>query len=243
MREPQSVEGRRAATRAIPRGEARIEHLYEVGVFLFLIVPSMILGLFVVQQNLGFTIVALSTIFRDLALVALIAFFLWRNAEPVASIGWNPRDAAGEIGLGIILFIPTFAAMDLLELGLRSLGLSGTPASAQNLLVPAGPFQVALAVVLVTVVAIAEETIFRGYLILRFENLFRDAAAAVVLSAFVFSLGHGYEGEAGVITVGVMGLIFALVYLWRRSLVAPMTMHFMQDFLAIVLLPLLHILR
>ncbi len=38
---------------------------------------------------------------------------------------------------------------------------------------------------------------------------------------------------------GVMGLAFALVYLWRRSLVAPMVMHFLQDFIGIVLLPLL----
>jgi membrane protease YdiL (CAAX protease family) len=29
------------------------------------------------------------------------------------------------------------------------------------------------------------------------------------------------------------------VYLWRGSLVAPIVMHFLQDFLAIVLLPIL----
>jgi membrane protease YdiL (CAAX protease family) len=39
--------------------------------------------------------------------------------------------------------------------------------------------------------------------------------------------------------VGVMGVVFAVVYLWRGSLVAPMVMHFLQDFLAIVVLPLL----
>jgi membrane protease YdiL (CAAX protease family) len=57
----------------------------------------------------------------------------------------------------------------------------------------------------------------------------------------IFSLGHGYEGSAGVITVGFMGLVFALVYLWRGSLVAPMVMHFLQDFIGIVLSPLLGI--
>jgi membrane protease YdiL (CAAX protease family) len=61
----------------------------------------------------------------------------------------------------------------------------------------------------------------------------------VILSAGIFSLGHGYEGTAGVATVGLMGLIFALVYIWRKSLVAPMIMHFLQDFLVIVLLPVL----
>lgn len=63
--------------------------------------------------------------------------------------------------------------------------------------------------------------------------------AALLLSAVVFSLGHGYEGTAGLVTVGFMGLIFALVFKWRGSLVASMVMHFLQDFTVIVLLPLL----
>jgi membrane protease YdiL (CAAX protease family) len=41
--------------------------------------------------------------------------------------------------------------------------------------------------------------------------------------------------------VGVMGLLFALVYVWRQSLVAPMAMHFLQDFISIVLLPVVGI--
>ncbi|MEJ2422781.1 MAG: hypothetical protein P8018_13955 [Acidobacteriota bacterium] len=36
-----------------------------------------------------------------------------------------------------------------------------------------------------------------------------------------------------------LGLVYAVVYVWRKSLVAPMVMHFLQDFGAIVLLPLL----
>jgi uncharacterized protein len=86
---------------------------------------------------------------------------------------------------------------------------------------------------------VSEEIIFRGYLLLRFSHLLRGLGGAAVLSAAIFSIGHGYEGAAGVVTVGVTGLMFALVYLWRRSLVAPIVMHFLLDFLAIVLVPLL----
>lgn len=63
----------------------------------------------------------------------------------------------------------------------------------------------------------------------------------MLISVAVFSLGHGYEGSAGLITVAFLGLVFALVFLWRRSLVAAMTMHFLQDFLGIVLAPLLNL--
>lgn len=61
----------------------------------------------------------------------------------------------------------------------------------------------------------------------------------MILSSIIFSLGHGYEGTAGVVTVGFMGLFFALVYLSRKSLVAPIVLHFLQDFTGIVLIPLL----
>jgi membrane protease YdiL (CAAX protease family) len=102
-----------------------------------------------------------------------------------------------------------------------------------------GTAEFLLAFVLVVIVALAEETIFRGYLILRFKAVTSNPVSAVLLSAAIFSLGHGYEGSAGVVTVGVMGLAFAFVYLWRQSLVAPMVMHFLQDFIGIVIMPLL----
>ncbi len=60
----------------------RREQVLEVGVFLVLIVPSMALSLFAVRQGqLGFTLAASAIMLRDLALVCLILFFLWRNGD------------------------------------------------------------------------------------------------------------------------------------------------------------------
>lgn len=219
---------------------ARTEQLFEVSVFLFLIVPSMVLSFLAIKQgNLGFTITAVATILRDLALVSLILFFLWRNGEAVTQIGWTLRNSWRDIALGIALFVPVFLGANFLDGLLQAAGFSA-PSTPQPAFVTArGPLEFILAVALVIVVAVAEETIFRGYLILRFRDLTSSATVAVVLSAVVFSLGHGYEGTSGVITVGTMGVVFAVVYLWRKSLVAPITMHFLQDFVGIVVLPLL----
>ncbi len=101
---------------------------------------------------------------------------------------------------------------------------------------PHGLGQFVLAGLLVVVVAISEETIFRGYLLLRLTAVSGSVVFAVILSSLIFSMGHGYEGVAGVATTAVMGLILAVVYLWRGSLAAPMAMHFLQDFVAIVVL-------
>jgi membrane protease YdiL (CAAX protease family) len=217
----------------------RKERLLELAVFLFLIVPSMALSFFVVRQGaISFDLVAVSVILRDLALLSLVLFFLRRNSEPVERIGWKFADLRREVLLGIALFVPFFFGAGLLETALLSLGFSAPSTPLPSLQAAGGTGQTLLGVVLVAVVAATEESIFRGYLILRFKNLAGSSFAAVVLSAVIFSIGHGYEGSAGVITVGFMGLVFAIVYLWRMSLVAPIVMHFLQDFIGIVLTPL-----
>ncbi len=92
---------------------------------------------------------------------------------------------------------------------------------------------------LVAVVAFAEETIFRGYLLYRFTAIFKSTLGAVVMSSVVFSLGHGNEGVSSMLVTFAMGLLLSLVYLWKGSLVAPMVIHFLQNFLGLVLLPAL----
>ena len=214
------------------------EQFFEVAVFLFLIVPSMVLSFFAVKQgSLSFLLVASSTILRDLALVSLIFFFLWHNGESIGRIGWTPKNIGKEIALGIALFIPFLIVNNLLDQGLQAVGFSAPSTPVPSYLTTRDMSQVLLACILVAVVALAEETIFRGYLILRLKAVTGSRLAATLLSAAIFSLGHGYEGSAGVITVGVMGLVLAFVYMWRQSLVAPIVMHFLQDFIGIVLLP------
>jgi uncharacterized protein len=222
-----------------PPPNLRKRHLLEVLVFLFLIVPSLVLSFLAPQQlKAGFNLVAWGTILRDLSLVCLLAYLLWRDGEPMARLGWHARDLSKEVAIGLLLFFPLLAGTSFLEQYLRTIGFSGQPKSLGGFLTPQTAPQFALAFLLVLVVAVAEETIFRGYLILRFEFLTRSRIAAVLLSSAIFSVGHGYEGTAGVATVGVLGLAFAAVYLWRRSLVAPIVMHFMQDFIAIIAIPL-----
>ena len=221
------------------------EQLLEVLVFLFLIAPSLILSFFVVNQgNMSFVLTAIATILRDLALLSLILFFLWRNGESIRSLGWTLKNGwlkGGwkEVVLGIGLFVPVTFGIAWLDRFLQMAGFSAPAAPQPSFLAAAGVGEFILAFVMVVIVAVAEETIFRGYLMLRFGAIAGSKAVAVLVSSIIFALGHGYEGTAGVITVVALGLVFALVYVWRKNLVAPMVMHFLQDFIAIILLPLL----
>jgi hypothetical protein len=97
----------------------------ELAVFLFLLAPSLLLSLFAVRQgSLPFVLVAVATIVRDLGLVAAVLYFLWRNGEGVARIGWTARHGRKEAILGAALFVPLYFATALLGEGLLRAGLS-----------------------------------------------------------------------------------------------------------------------
>jgi len=99
------------------------EQFLEISVFLFLIVPSMALSFFAIKQGgLSFSLSAVATILRDLSLVSLILFFLWRNRELVRSIGWNFTNFWKELILGVSLFFPMFYTSGILENALRAAG-------------------------------------------------------------------------------------------------------------------------
>jgi membrane protease YdiL (CAAX protease family) len=219
---------------------SRRQQAVELAVFLLLILPSLVLSFAASgQQGSSFPLVAVATILSDLGLLALVLLLVARAGEPVAMVGWVRAGAGREAGLGLALSIPVLIGTQVLGAVLRAIGLSGPPSNTPALAPRNTPGEILLAIVLVIVVAISEETIFRGYLMLRFTAALRSRAWAVVLSSVVFAIGHGYEGGAAVFTVGLTGVVLAIIYLWRNSLVAPVVIHFVLDLATIVIAPLL----
>jgi membrane protease YdiL (CAAX protease family) len=106
------------------------------------------------------------------------------------------RHVGREIALGALLFVPVYLGARWLETLLLGLGLSGPLTPAPSLVPARDPASVLLAVLLVTVVAISEETIFRGYLLLRYRAILPNAGLALVVASVIVALGHGYEGMA-----------------------------------------------
>ena len=209
--------------------------LIELGVFLFLVLPSMVLSFFAFKTGPGppFALIALASMFQQTALLCLVLYFAWRNGEAFADFGWRRRRLGREMLLGAALYFPVAVSLALLQSALKHLGLR-TLDKIPEFLTPSGAGEILLAVLLFAVVAVAEEGVFRGYLIRRLRNLTGRPAAAVAGAAAVFCLGHGYQNPGGVAATFFLGAVFGAVYLWRGSLAAPIVIHFLQNLLTVM---------
>jgi len=213
--------------------------LLELVAFLVIVSPLSALAVYAFRpESLDFSFVASASMVRDVLLVGVVVWLLRRNAEPLSRLGVTGANFWREVRLGILLFPPFFLGTAVLQMALRSLGLSGL-SEPPSYLMPIGGLEIAFGLLFIAVVAVSEEIIFRGYLLLRLRAITGSPAAALVLASLLFALGHGYQGSAGVVTVGTMGVLLGLVYLWRGSLTAPIVMHFLQNFIGIVVVPLL----
>jgi membrane protease YdiL (CAAX protease family) len=210
--------------------------LIELGVFLLLIIPSMVLSFFSFQRgaNPPFALFALASMLQQSALLCLVLYFAWRNREPFSRFGWSAKNLNKEALIGVGLYFPIAFGVGLLQAGLKKLGLE-TLDSVPGYLSPANTGETVLAVALFTVVAFAEEGVFRGYLIRRLKNLTGRAILAVPAAALIFCIGHGYQNLGGVAATFILGVVFGVLYAWRGSLVAPIVIHFLQNTVTVFL--------
>jgi membrane protease YdiL (CAAX protease family) len=78
------------------------------------------------------------------------------------------------------------------------------------------------------------EEIQRAFLLHRFEQWLGGGAVGVVVTSVAFGAGHLYEGLDAVLATALLGAFWGVVYLRRRSVVAPMVSHSGFDLLQIV---------
>jgi membrane protease YdiL (CAAX protease family) len=79
---------------------------------------------------------------------------------------------------------------------------------------------------------IAEELVFRSFLILAVARASGSLAVGVLVSVGAFALAHTYQGPAGVARVGILGLILTAPFLLTGSVYPAMIAHAALDLLA-----------
>ena len=102
-------------------------------------------------------------------------------------------------------------------------------------LVPRNALEAALWIALSITAGIAEEFVFRGYLLQQLSSAGGKLShrsrlwIGVLLSSLVFGAAHGYQGVGAMIAITVYGAMFSVLTIQRRSLRAGMMAHAWHD--------------
>ena len=91
---------------------------------------------------------------------------------------------------------------------------------------------------LTAVVAFYEELLFRGFLLTRLRVVTRRWWSAVTIGVLSFAALHFYQGPLAVLAIVLLSGVLSAVFIWRRSLIAPVTAHFVFNVTQLLMLQL-----
>ena len=176
--------------------------------------------------QLSFPFVLTLTLADTGLLLALMVLLTRSHGERVGDLWLGSRPAAGEIVRGLLLVPAVFLMVVLLLTGLRQFApwLHNVPVNPLEQLAGT-PGQAALFAIVAIVAGGVREELQRAFLLQRFERHLGGAAVGVLVVSAGFGVGHVVQGWDAVITTGALGAVWAVVYLRRRSVVAPVVSH------------------
>lgn len=167
------------------------------------------------------------------ALAAVIAGAAAMTGVPAAALGvtdaaWSTGGPAllGGLALGLALALANGAAAANLD----RLGIEHSDALRTSLAPSSRTGWAVLLAVILPLVAVFEELLFRGVLV--------GAAAAatgvsqwafVVPSSVAFAAGHGLQGRGGVLVTGVLGGVLAIAFVLTDSLLVVVVAHYVVN--------------
>jgi len=184
---------------------------------------------------LSLAYVAALSLADTVLLVALILIFLRAHAERPRDLLLGRRSMGAEFLVGVPLTLGSLAIAVAVLGGIQILAPSLHTVEhnpLQDLL--RTPRDAAIFSVVVVVAGGVREEVQRAFLLQRFERWLGGASVGVVVASVVFGAGHLVQGVDAVVATAVLGAFWGVVYLRRRSVVAPMVAHAGFDLLQVV---------
>ena len=144
-------------------------------------------------------------------------WLLWRGRPPLA----------GEILVGLML-VPVAVFMVAFLIGIIRTFVPGLHNVVENpleALATGGAGGAAMFAVVAIVAGGIREELQRAFLLRRFERHLGGETVGVIVLSIAFGLGHALQGWDAAIATGALGAFWAILYLRRRSSVAPIISH------------------
>jgi len=168
-------------------------------------------------------------------LVALVLLFLHAHDESPRLVFNGRRRVLPELAAGIpLIFVALGIGITVLYLVQRfAPELHTVPENPLQALLHSRRNALLLALVVIVAGGVREE-IQRAFLLHRFEAYLGGGTVGVIVTSVVFGAGHLYEGVDAALATALLGAFWGVVYLRRRSILAPMVSHAGFDLLQIV---------
>lgn len=159
-------------------------------------------------------------------LVALILWFLRLHGERPRDLLLGHRPVTIEAALGLPLvpaaFVLVVALLTIVQLAAPWLHNVARNPFEQAVRTPRDALMFGL--VAVAGGAVREE-IVRAFVLRRFEQYLGGAWVGLALFSVAFGLGHAVQGWDVALSTAALGAMWGIVYLRRRSIVAPLVSH------------------
>ena len=173
----------------------------------------------------------------DAALVLLLVWLLLRaHAERPVALFVGARGFGGEVLLGIGL-VPAVLLLVAVTFGILvqiAPWLHNVPENPLEALIRSPADAVWFGVVAVVAGGLREE-VQRAFILRRFEQHLGGGVIGLVIFSVAFGLGHVVQGWDAVVATGLLGAFWGIVYLKRRSIVAPIVCHAVFNLIEILI--------
>jgi len=163
----------------------------------------------------------------SIVLIAMMVLLTRAHHESTRELWLGNRPIMREVGVGLALVPLVFLLVGFIMTALMRLlpGLHNVAENPIERLAAGGPQDAAMLGVIAILAGGVREELQRAFLIRRFEQHLGGPIVGVLVLSTAFGLGHLPQGWDAVIATGVLGAVWAIVYLRRRSSVAPMVSH------------------
>lgn len=138
--------------------------------------------------------------------------------------GWNWKLYLKCLSIAFGIYLAFFAVSILLD------GESG--ANSQVSLMA-----MILSLILIPAQCIAEEHVFRGFLMQTLGSWFKNPVVAIIIQSVIFAYVHSYN-DIGVISIGISGVIFGLLSWRTNGLEAASAIHSINNLMAFYIVAL-----
>lgn len=163
----------------------------------------------------------------DAALVAiLIRIFLAMSGEHSRDVFLGRRPVAGEVARGLalipLLWIGVVSVIFAITTLLPSLhNVATNPLEAYM----DSPLEAGVFTIVVILAGGVREELQRGFILHRFDQRLGGARVGLAIFSLAFGLFHLQQGFDVAIAVGLLGVVWGVIYLRRRSVVTSMVSH------------------